>query len=216
MLGLILTFSSIPIKSVSQSIRPIVRSLAVEDGLAHNFVYRIYQDDYGGIWIATANGLNYYDGREITSFTHDPDDENSLTQNDIGDIKSAPNGDLWMAMHKSVDRYDRRTESFEHYALDSGGHIIYPDSIGGIWVGTTGGIRYKAPDTNKFTSYPFKPHPLDKNLESSVVRFIHLAEDGYLYFATKHGLYAIHSRSQEENGYYLVLSFPVKNQNFFM
>ncbi|MBP6811224.1 MAG: hypothetical protein KA138_06880, partial [Saprospiraceae bacterium] len=46
-----------------------VRYLGLKEGLSSRDVTDIYQDDRGTIWIATANGLNRYDGREITTYS---------------------------------------------------------------------------------------------------------------------------------------------------
>ena len=46
-----------------------------------NIVNDIVQDRKGYIWIATNNGLNKYDGMDITAFTRDPENSNSLSGN---------------------------------------------------------------------------------------------------------------------------------------
>lgn len=44
------------------------RHITQEDGLLHNNVYDIVQDKRGFIWIATANGLQRYDGNRFINF----------------------------------------------------------------------------------------------------------------------------------------------------
>jgi ligand-binding sensor domain-containing protein len=44
------------------------RNLTTKDGLPSNTIYQIKQDEKGFIWIATANGLVRYDGREFQLF----------------------------------------------------------------------------------------------------------------------------------------------------
>lgn len=43
------------------------------DGLSDDMVFSIFQDSSGYIWIGTSNGLNRYDGYNITNFFHKPD-----------------------------------------------------------------------------------------------------------------------------------------------
>ena len=44
------------------------RRYTVEEGLAHNFVSRIYQDSRGYIWFGTQEGLSRFDGERLTSY----------------------------------------------------------------------------------------------------------------------------------------------------
>ena len=48
--------------------------LSVGDGLSSSTINCLYQDRRGDIWIATENGLNRYDGLNIHTYKHDPDD----------------------------------------------------------------------------------------------------------------------------------------------
>ncbi|HSN16736.1 MAG TPA: two-component regulator propeller domain-containing protein, partial [Gammaproteobacteria bacterium] len=47
---------------------PRFRHLTMEDGLSNNEVYDIAQDKKGYIWLATADGLDRYDGYGFTVF----------------------------------------------------------------------------------------------------------------------------------------------------
>lgn len=52
------------------------------DGLSHNTVYAIVQDSAGYVWIATASGLNRYDGSRFVQF-HSTGDSSSLAAEDL-------------------------------------------------------------------------------------------------------------------------------------
>lgn len=47
-----------------------VRYMGLKDGLSSRDVKDIYQDKQGLIWVATANGLNRYDGRQIKVYSN--------------------------------------------------------------------------------------------------------------------------------------------------
>jgi ligand-binding sensor domain-containing protein len=58
---------------------PRFRHLTMEDGLSNNEVYDVVQDRKGYIWLATADGLDRYDGYSFTVFRHDPSNPASLS-----------------------------------------------------------------------------------------------------------------------------------------
>lgn len=39
--------------------------LTTEEGLAHNYILSIFQDEDGFVWLGSDNGLNRYDGQHI-------------------------------------------------------------------------------------------------------------------------------------------------------
>ncbi|MBQ4799162.1 EAL domain-containing protein [Pseudoalteromonas sp. MMG006] len=54
--------------SASQNYAQQLQRLSTDERLAHSFVTRSIQDDIGFVWIATAQGLNRYDGYQVTAF----------------------------------------------------------------------------------------------------------------------------------------------------
>src|SRR5690606_9622699 len=42
--------------------------LSVDDGLAGNMVFSIQVDENGNLWIATNNGISFYDGKKFTNY----------------------------------------------------------------------------------------------------------------------------------------------------
>ena len=44
------------------------RLYTTADGLSDNYVFSIYQDSYGYLWVGTANGLNRFDGKTFVHF----------------------------------------------------------------------------------------------------------------------------------------------------
>ncbi|MBK7343797.1 MAG: hypothetical protein IPJ06_12340 [Saprospiraceae bacterium] len=54
--------------------------IGVKEGLSAGLVYEIAQDHKGYLWLATANGLNRYDGYRVRVFTHLQDDPVPATQ----------------------------------------------------------------------------------------------------------------------------------------
>lgn len=44
------------------------RLYTTADGLTDNYIFTVYQDSFGYIWIGTANGLNRFDGKKFTNY----------------------------------------------------------------------------------------------------------------------------------------------------
>src|SRR5437588_15045 len=73
------------------------RRYTVEEGLASNFVSRIYQDSHGYIWFGTNEGLSRFDGERLVTYgTAD-----GLPQSSITAIAEDTRGRLWVATRES-------------------------------------------------------------------------------------------------------------------
>jgi len=77
----IMLFSLIGFNALSQEFDEKNFTLySTKDGLSHNYINSITQDQYGYIWIATYKGLNRFDGSTFQQFYSDSG-SNSLPQN---------------------------------------------------------------------------------------------------------------------------------------
>src|SRR5207344_2690150 len=83
------------------------------NGLAANHVNNVVQDNRGYIWLATINGLQRYDGNNFLTFTHDPDNPNSIPAENVYFTYKDRKGRLWIAtIDNSVGIFD--TENFKY------------------------------------------------------------------------------------------------------
>jgi len=91
--------------------------LSIEDGLSQASVYAILQDRHGFIWLGTQDGLNRYDGYDITVFKHTQFDSSSpladnniraFTEDHVGHSYSA--GHFVLSSHSSFFR--KRIDKF--------------------------------------------------------------------------------------------------------
>jgi ligand-binding sensor domain-containing protein/signal transduction histidine kinase len=89
-----------------------------ENGLSENFVYAVYQDKNGFLWIGTHDGLNRYDGYGFKKFRHDPADINSLPDNTIYSICEDGQGNIWMGTGAGLSKYDPSTGLFSTLTLN--------------------------------------------------------------------------------------------------
>lgn len=81
-------------------------SHAVTNHLSSGQVNAFAEDAHGQIWMATARGLNRFDGRDFHQFFHAPEDSLSLPDNNVSDLKISDDGVLWVATWNGVARMD--------------------------------------------------------------------------------------------------------------
>ena len=85
------------------------------DGLSDSFVTDITEDKYGFIWIATANGLNRYDGYTSKQYHPSDVDQTSLPSGLIRDLVIDRDGTLWVATLGGIAKYQPTTDDFVVY-----------------------------------------------------------------------------------------------------
>src|SRR5687768_12481702 len=59
------------------------KHISSEQGLSNSTIEVIFQDHRGFMWFGTRDGLNRYDGYQMTIYRHDPRDTNSISDNYI-------------------------------------------------------------------------------------------------------------------------------------
>lgn len=125
------------------------KQLKVEDGLSHNSVISMLQDDNGFLWFGTKDGLNRYDGYNFKVFRNEPDIENSLGSNFIRCLYQF-NNFLWVGTDTGLFQYNDKTESFTliESTKDKPVLDIEGDSNGNLWFIASGNL-HKLPVSQK-------------------------------------------------------------------
>lgn len=83
--------------------------ITVQNGLSHNKVNCILQDQRGFVWMGTNDGLNRFDGHRFTVFKNDPENKSSISGNSITGIIEDKNGILWISTSDGgLSKYDYR------------------------------------------------------------------------------------------------------------
>lgn len=136
-----------------------------ESGLSHNKCITTYQDQYGYLWIGTANGLNRFDGYKFINYINTPGDSTSISGNFISDITEDIYGNLWIATQNGLNLFNRENETFERYfneisqnsLSDNNIRQLLVDSTGNLWIETLDGVLNKFNIKAKtFTHYQHK------------------------------------------------------------
>ena len=94
------------------------KQLGGKEGLPHNTVFSIAQDQAGFIWMATASGLCRYDGYDIETLRHSDSDSTSLRHDFVRNIFNDDGRNcLWLSTDTGICRYDYDRERFFSYDL---------------------------------------------------------------------------------------------------
>lgn len=82
--------------------------------ISDNYIFALYEDSEGLIWIGTRNGLNKYDKltHTFTVYRYDPDDQNSVSHDAFAwgsrSIWEDASGDIWIGTMKGPNRFSFR------------------------------------------------------------------------------------------------------------
>ncbi|MDR2622227.1 MAG: response regulator, partial [Dysgonamonadaceae bacterium] len=87
------------------------------EGLPHQQIEALMQDDKGMLWIGTRNGLSRYDGYNIVSYFNQADNPHSLSQNFVRAIYQDSKKRIWIGTYKGICRYRPATDDFQCYEL---------------------------------------------------------------------------------------------------
>ena len=147
----LLLISIIAIKATAEQPDLYFKRLSKENGLSHNKVNCILQDQRGFTWIGTDDGLNRYDGNNFFVYKNRPGSSLSVSGNTITDIHEDKQGVLWIASADGgLTRYDYRlapSQQFRHFKHNPSNknsipvniiNAIAEDQYGYLWLATGG------------------------------------------------------------------------------
>jgi len=116
-------------------------------GLASDKVADIIQDKDGFYWIATAEGLNRFDGSTFKIYRHNKNDSSSLSNNSCSSLLEDDNGDIWIGTAQGVNRFIKKKGIFQRFYFHQSGindnlvnfiMDMTQDANGDIWVAAFG------------------------------------------------------------------------------
>lgn len=158
--------------------------LTVENGLSHNSVLSIVEDNQGFLWYGTYYGLNRYDGYRFKIYRQQANDSTSLPGNQIMSLYRDRKNMLWIGTSAGLATYDPEHDRFLRIQLDSGRqtniNCIYEDSKGRHWIGANNGLYLREGNRQTF----FTP---DK-IAGYVVRCVYEDRKGNIWIGTNNGL----------------------------
>ncbi len=159
--------------------------LRVEDGLSQSSALSLYQDEFGSMWIATRDGLNRYNGKDIEIFKPVKNDPSSIYSNNVRTVCGDRNGHLFLRSKFSVSVYDLKKEKFTTIKSSDVQTISY--GIQDLWIATQDSIFSYNPETHELSF--FYAFPPEEKIQISAI-FQSSEKDVYIGTQGK-GTYAI-------------------------
>lgn len=171
--------------------------------LSNNAILSMYQDRYGFMWFGTYDGLNLYDGKDVTTFRFESANPYSLSGNSIHKIIQADQDHLWIATHVGLDKFslkDRKVvESYMNYEKIE---FIATNDNNETWlIDKDNFISYYNNSQKKFFEIQFK------DLKINDIRSLFVDENNHLCLINKEGklqMIALKSNDKQEKNYSLV------------
>lgn len=136
-----------------------------KNGLSHNSVRHIVQDDKGFIWLGTFSGLNRFDGFEFKSYLSSSPGSNKIYNDDITSLElDHENNNLWIGTRNGLTLLELEKNLFTTFLPEKGNpksladneiRSIHIDSFKRVWVGTkTKGLYLFDTVAKEFTEVP--------------------------------------------------------------
>lgn len=123
------------ISSFGQHIK--FENFTTNNGLSNNSVGDIESGIDGGLWIATWDGLNYFDGYNFKIFKNDINNPKSISSNYITKIKKDRAGKIWIMTKEGHVNFYVGNESFKEFIFKTTPKDLYLSQKGNIIVQTS-------------------------------------------------------------------------------
>ncbi len=207
--ALLTVFVLLPFFGYAQEFK--FKHIGKEQGLSQSRVNAITEDKDGFLWMGTDDGLNRYNGREITVFKNNPGNDSTISDNWIYVLFTDAGGQLWIGtLEGGLNRYDKYFNRFEAFRADPRNEqALNSDNITAIavndensfWVGTDNGLHLfdtKSKTFKRFLDEMVNPNKPKTVLRNDNIRCLYRDKTGVLWIGTsRNGLYAYDSRSGE-------------------
>ena len=129
--------------------------LNLEDGLSSVSINDIWLDPSGLIWIATADGLDCFDGNTIVSYCPPQDIHQETPKIFVRQLAGSDDRHLYILYSQNIGLLDTATWEFKTFYTGQCNCITYSD---GLWAGCQNQLMYSAnpdvPLTPKFSLTP--------------------------------------------------------------
>lgn len=185
-------WGTVPGVAEAEPLEFIFEHYSSDDGLPHNSICDIHQDQRGYLWLCTWYGLSRYDGNGFVNYMMTPGDYSDLSHNRILSMTEDTGGFLWITTYDNhLYRFDVESETF--VAVPSGLEGLNELSVqvehihcgkdGRVWTALSDiGLVAVNPDLS-YTAYIGKNQPVGKDISS-----IYEDSKGNIYVISESGI----------------------------
>ncbi|MBV8552792.1 MAG: hypothetical protein JOY54_15970 [Acidobacteriaceae bacterium] len=184
-----------------------------------NWVWVIYQDRSGTLWLGTFGGaLIRFDDKAKTFVKYMPDsrDLHRLNGGGITTIHEDRTGTLWVGGFDGLYRYKRQSGAFTRYTENQGLpsstiRCIREDEVGKLWLSTQKGISRFDPKTETFRNYDVSDGLQSNEFSDGCYQ----SSDGEIFFGGSNGFNAFFPENVRDNPYVppvVITSFRIFNK----
>lgn len=164
-----------------------------DEGLPHNSICDIHQDQRGYLWLCTWYGLSRYDGKNFVNYMMRPGDYSNLSHNRILSVDEDTHGYLWVTTYdRHLYRFDVEKEEFESVSeiledlpyRDASVDMVFCDTSGSVWMALSGAGLVRIDEDLSFEAYL---NTSVKNIGNDITG-IYEDSEGVIYAASEVGL----------------------------
>jgi signal transduction histidine kinase/streptogramin lyase len=188
-------------------------------GSLENWIWVIYQDHSGTLWLGTFGGaLIRFDDKTKSFVAYPPDshDPHRLNGGGITTIHEDRTGTLWVGGFDGLYRYDRQNETFTRYTEGQGLpsstiRCIREDEVGRLWLSTQKGISRFDPQRAIFRNYDVSDGLQSNEFSDGCYQ----GPDGEMFFGGSNGFNAFFPENVRDNPYVppvVITSFKIFNR----
>jgi len=160
----------------------VYRHLTTRDGLPSGYIWEMFQDSKGFIWVATNAGLSRYDGYSFKNFRPKVDNPFSISGQSVRSIKEIDEDTFLIGSNAGLDIFYPGREIFKKISVVDSvpdmNRVVGMEILnnGDIWIAVDGGLYLIAEKYLNAESVPAQYFKLDLNKESQDVQQINTLE----------------------------------------
>lgn len=129
-----------------------------KDGLGKELVNKMIPDRNGGLWLATNNGLVFFDGNHASYFKHSSD-STSIINNSVQSVTQDLSGNIWGGTENGVFCFDMAKRKFRNYTMpkvmERGVWDVICDKDGTVWINGWHGLARLKKNATAFDTVAF-------------------------------------------------------------
>jgi ligand-binding sensor domain-containing protein/signal transduction histidine kinase len=183
---------------------------------AYNYnVVSIAEDSSGNLWLATSQGLIYFDRgkNKAIRYAQAPNNPKSLSYNNVEKVFIDSKKNVWVSTKRGLNLFQPETETFLHVSAEMDKHAdlsniyfmdIVEDKEGNLWFGTYGDGLFRFNTKKKSHSWiNYRHHPQDNgSLSADRVQKLFIDRQGNLWIGVENGGLNLFDRKTEKFRHY--------------